>query len=79
MYALALKQLDAFDREQGGQGIKAGEVLFLDDIGENLKAAKECGIQTLKVVRGKTWRTVKELEQITGLELMSETTRRAKL
>lgn len=79
MYELALKRLDAFDREHGGQGIKAEEVLFLDDIGENLKAAKECGIQTLKVVRGKTWRAVKELERITGLELMDEKTRRAKL
>lgn len=80
MYELAVQRLDAFDREHGGQGINAGDILFLDDIGENLKAARrECGMRTLKVVRGKTWRAVKELERLTGLELMDEKTRRAKL
>ncbi len=79
IYELALRRLDAFDREHGGQGIEARDVLFLDDIGENLKAAREIGMQTLKVVRGKTWRAVKELEKVTGFELLDEKIRRAKL
>ena len=30
-------------------GVKASEAVFLDDIGSNLKAAKEMGIHTIKV------------------------------
>lgn len=85
IYELAIERLDAFKREHGGdgggsqEGIKPNDVLFLDDIGENLKTARECGMRTLKVVQGKTWRAVKELERVTGLELMDEKVRRAKL
>lgn len=85
IYELAIERLDAFNRERGGDGgrqqdiIKPSDVLFLDDIGENLKAARACGMRTLKVVRGKTWRAVKELERVMGLELMDEKVRRAKL
>lgn len=89
IYELAIQRLDAFDREQrGGKGITSGDVLFLDDIGENLKAAATVkdgkdgeGMRTLKVTRGKTWRAVKELERLLGggVELMDEKTRRAKL
>jgi len=79
IYELALKKLDEFDRGRGGEGVKAEEVLFLDDIGENLKTAREMGIRTVKVVLGKTHRAVKELERAVGLDLMDEKTRRAKL
>ena len=82
IYELAIQRLDEFDRKHGGQGINARNVLFLDDIGENLKVAKDiCGIRTLKVMRGKTWRAVKELERLVGegVELMDEKTRKAKL
>ncbi len=79
IYELALKKLDEFDRQRGGEGVKAEEVLFLDDIGENLRTAREMGMRTMKVVLGKTHRAVKELERAVGLELMDEKTRRAKL
>ena len=80
IYELALKKLDEFDRQQrGGSGIKAEDILFLDDIGENLKTAREMGMQTIKVQMGKTFRAVKELEGVTRLELMDEKTRRSKL
>lgn len=83
IYELTIQRLDAFDRKHGGRGINARDILFLDDIGENLKAAaavKGGGMRTLKVVRGKTWRAVKELERVLGgVELMDEKTRRAKL
>jgi hypothetical protein len=79
IYELAVGRLDEFDRKRGGEGVKAEEVLFLDDIGENLKMAREVGMRTIRVQLGKTWRAVKELEKEAGVELMDEKTRRAKL
>ncbi|PQE11049.1 hypothetical protein CJF31_00000801 [Rutstroemia sp. NJR-2017a BVV2] len=45
------------------------EILFLDDIGENLKAARQLGMQTIKVPLGRSYEAVEELERITGLQL----------
>jgi len=53
-------------------GVKAEDILFLDDIGENLKAAKANGFGTLKVNLGRTYEAVEELERITGLRLEGE-------
>jgi len=51
------------------EGVKPGDVLFLDDIGENLKAAKKHGFRTLKVNLGRAFEAVDELEKITGFSL----------
>lgn len=79
IYELAIKKLDEFERAKGGEGVSAGNVLFLDDIGENLRMAREVGMRTVKVTLGKTWRAVKEVEREVGVELMEERVRRAKL
>ncbi|KAL8872847.1 MAG: hypothetical protein Q9174_001591 [Haloplaca sp. 1 TL-2023] len=79
IYRLALERLDKLDKEKGGSGVHAEDCMFLDDIGANLKTARSLGMSTIKVVLGKTWRAVKELEQATGAQLMDETTRRSKL
>ena len=79
IYELAIKRLDEFDRKQGGSGVKGEDIVFLDDIGENLKMGKSVGMRTIRVQLGKTWRAVKELEGVLGVELMDERTRRAKL
>ena len=79
IYELAVQKLDARSRQSGGSGIKAEDVVFLDDIGENLKTAKALGMRTIKVQLGKTWRAVKELEGIIDVDLMDEKTRRSKL
>ena len=79
IYELAIKKLDEYNKNNGGNGIKGEEIVFLDDIGENLRTAKELGMRTIKVQLGKTWRAVKELEGIVGQELMDEKTRRSKL
>ena len=79
IYELALQRLNDYDRSKGGQGIEADQIVFLDDIGENLKTAKGMGMKTIRVQLGKTWRAVKEVEGLLGVELMDETTRRAKL
>ncbi len=81
IYELAVERLDEFDRQKGGSGIKPEDVVFLDDIGENLKTGREFGMRTIRVQLGKTWRAVKELEGVlgNGVELMDDKTRRSKL
>ena len=81
IYELAVERLNGYDRQKGGDGVKAEDIVFLDDIGENLKTGREMGMETIRVQLGKTWRAVKELEGILGegVELMDEKTRRSKL
>lgn len=59
-------------RETWGADIQPSDVVFLDDIGENLKTAKGLGFRTIRVVLGKTKDAVRELEKATGLELVGE-------
>lgn len=79
IYQLAVEKLDAYAKENAGsergqalrwgEGVKPEDIVFLDDIGENLKAAKQQGFGTIKVPLGRTYEAVEELEQTTGLEL----------
>lgn len=79
MYQLALDRLNSFVRENAsdpkhrGKGWEAGispkDIVFLDDIGENLKEARKQGFNTIKVPLGRTYEAVEELEKITGLSL----------
>jgi len=45
--------------------VAAGQIVFLDDLGINLKPARELGMQTIKVLNED--QALKELERITGL------------
>jgi HAD superfamily hydrolase (TIGR01509 family) len=56
-------------------GCKADEVVFLDDIGSNLKAASKLGIRCVRVRIGKEGEAVKELEGIMGMELSDQKAR----
>lgn len=79
MYQLATTKLNEFARQHANSarnrnlrweaGVKPSEILFLDDIGENLKAAKKEGFQTLKVNLGRAYEAVEQLEKITGMDL----------
>ncbi|KAG6055269.1 hypothetical protein E4U17_003096 [Claviceps sp. LM77 group G4] len=79
MYSLTVEMLDAFAKDHATTerdiqnswiaGVKSEDILFLDDIGENLKAAKRHGFRTLKVQLGRTEEAVEELERVTGLVL----------
>ncbi|KAL6854100.1 HAD-like protein [Trichoderma novae-zelandiae] len=79
MYRLALEKLNAFAKQDAHDprhrgkgwedGISPKDVVFLDDIGENLKEARRQGFHTIKVHLGRTYEAVEELEKITGLSL----------
>ena len=58
--------------------VEMGDVLFLDDIGENLKMGKSLGMRTIRVFLGRTEEAVRELEKETG-EVLLEGREKAKL
>lgn len=66
IYDLAMRKLQEKWPEAD---IQPGDVVFFDDIGENLKMARKVGWRTVKVWLGKTDQTVRELEEITGEQL----------
>lgn len=72
IYAHALERMNEIAAAKGEPKISPSDVLFLDDIGENLKGAKRAGFGTLKVVLGRTQDAVKELEKATGLRLLED-------
>jgi len=53
----------------GGDGVKAEDITFLDDIGSNLRTARKLGMGTIKVELGRADKAVAELEKLTGLNL----------
>jgi len=75
IFEYTIRELDVLARRKWGAdvGVKAEEVVFLDDIGSNLKAARACGLRTVKVVMGRTQDAVAQLEEITGLDLRGTT------
>ena len=62
-------------RRQGDMDIDESigpqDFLFLDDIGANLRPARELGMQTIKVELGKTKDAVRQIEQATGTQLLN--------
>jgi len=66
IYDFTLKKLQ---EQWPDADIQPKDIVFFDDIGENLKMAKSVGWRTVKVWLGKTEETVKELERITGEQL----------
>lgn len=70
IYAFALKEINDAAKKKGTPEIKPEELIFLDDIGINLKWAKKAGMRTIKVNLGRTQDAVKELEAATGLKLL---------
>ncbi|TGJ87000.1 hypothetical protein E0Z10_g1751 [Xylaria hypoxylon] len=82
MYEYTLREVDKFARanassERGkslgwADGVSPDEVVFLDDIGENLKGGRKIGFRTIKVSLGRAFEAVDELEAITGLQLAGD-------
>ncbi|CAG8735975.1 971_t:CDS:2 [Acaulospora morrowiae] len=59
--------------------IEPKDAIFLDDIGMNLKAAKELGMKTIKVELGNSEKAIKELENLLGISLLNNTATDVKL
>ena len=57
-------------REKFGQDLQPADVLFTDDIGQNLSMGRKMGWRTLRVYLGRTKDAVKELETFTGVPLI---------
>ncbi|PKY08841.1 putative epoxide hydrolase [Aspergillus campestris IBT 28561] len=72
IYEVAIKEMDTLAKKKGWKGMAPSDIVFLDDIGENLKGAKKAGMRTIKVNLGRTQDAVKELETITGLTLLED-------
>ena len=69
IYDLTLRKLQ---ERYPDKDIRPGDIVFLDDIGENLKTARSVGWRTIRVWLGKTRDAVRELELVTGLELLAD-------
>lgn len=70
IYRYALVRLREFVRTRGwGEDVRAEDVVFLDDIGGNLRTGKRLGMRTIKVNLGRVEEAVRELERATGLDL----------
>ena len=74
MYQYAVREVGKYakDHKSMREGIKPEDILFLDDIGENLKAAKKEGLRTIKVPLGRAYEAVEELEAVTGMKLAGD-------
>ncbi|GAP84522.1 putative microsomal epoxide hydrolase [Rosellinia necatrix] len=82
MYEYTLREVDKFARANASSdkgkslawanGVSPDEIVFLDDIGENLKGGRKIGFRTIKVPLGKAFEAVDELETITGLQLAGD-------
>jgi FMN phosphatase YigB (HAD superfamily) len=56
-------------------GCKPEEVVFLDDIGSNLKAAGKLGIRCIRVRIGMEGEAVRQLEEVMEMKLTDEKAR----
>lgn len=84
MYEYTLNEVNKYaqlrSKKQGGKAgpsssdyeVRPQDVVFLDDIGENLKAAKGLGFRTIKVNLGRAFEAVDELERVVGLKLAGD-------
>jgi epoxide hydrolase-like predicted phosphatase len=71
IYQTALEEMNVAAKRKGlKQPVRASDVIFLDDIGQNLKPAKAIGMRTIKVNLGHIEDAVRELEKVTGLQLL---------
>lgn len=73
IYHYAIDALDKLARERGDkEGVAAGDIVFFDDIGTNLRTGRQVGMRTVKVELGRADKAVEELERLTGLKLKGE-------
>jgi len=72
IYELAVEEIRKVAKDKS---IQPKDIVFIDDIGGNLKAAKQLGFGTIKVNLGRSKEAVKELEEVVGMSLIDEASR----
>jgi len=72
MYELAMGRIREVALRKRVGDVRPGDVVFLDDIGENLKGGRKMGFRTVKVNLGRSIEAVRELEDITGMKLVDD-------
>ncbi len=76
IYEYAMAEVRRIWRKSGREvaegELRPEDILFLDDIGANLRAAREMGWRTIKVGLGESAEAVRELERVTGEVLVKE-------
>ncbi|KAF9910190.1 hypothetical protein EC991_007117 [Linnemannia zychae] len=74
---LGLRKPDPAIYKKAGEivGFKPEEIVFLDDIGANLKAAQKEGWTTIRVELGKPRQAIEKLEAILGVTLLAPESR----
>ncbi|KAF8941749.1 hypothetical protein BGZ47_007230 [Haplosporangium gracile] len=74
---LGLRKPDPAIYRKAGEivGFKPEEIVFLDDIGANLKAAQNEGWKTIRVLLGKPRQAIEQLESILGITLLAPESR----
>jgi len=78
IYEYALKELQKVAKERGFD-LKPNEILFLDDIGTNLKTARALGMRTIKVNLGNVKNAVVELQEQVGMKLLDDQESKSRL
>ena len=70
-YEFAVREVQrlARERDPDAAAVEPADILFLDDIGANLKAARALGLRTIKVNLGRVPEAVAELERAVGMDL----------
>lgn len=71
IYEYAIKEIQKFGKQKGID-IQPHEILFLDDIGTNLRTARQFGMRTIKVTLGKVRDAVVELQEQVDIQLLEE-------
>jgi FMN phosphatase YigB (HAD superfamily) len=73
IYKYAMTRLHEYVKTRWlDRSVRGEDIVFIDDIGYNLKTAKNLGMRTIKVNLGRADLAVKELEKVTGLDLSSD-------
>lgn len=68
IYDLALEEVRRVGKMRGVD-VEAGDIVFLDDIGQNLRMARDRGFRTIKVGLGGSDVALRELEGVVGMNL----------
>jgi len=71
VYEYTIKEIQKFGRAKG-MDIQPNEILFIDDIGTNLRTARQFGIRTIKVKLGKIKDAVAELQEQVNMKLLDD-------